>query len=224
MVISDPTPDSFRLKQSQMVYTDSAFHPKIYAFDAAVSLLGSAVPFTTVRVPTVKSKDGAGVEVAQVVELSDVDAFADYAKAVMMNKEVSLNIYGRPLLQEGKLPKTTVTYNKTVTMKGKTSLDVEFQGHCSLRHRPQPARRIRCHRVPHLAQGAERPEHEWNRADSESLRHDPQHGKPPFVHGSAWLVDTARGISPSTSPSPAKQWVTPTWTTSFSNQAIIQCR
>ncbi|KAJ5179035.1 hypothetical protein N7492_002245 [Penicillium capsulatum] len=123
MVISDPKPDSFRLNQTQIIRTDSAFHPKIYAFDAVVSLLGAAVPFTTVRVPAVKSKDGAGVEVAQVVSLSDVGAFGDYAKAVMMKKEVSLNIYGRPVLQEGKLPKTRVTYNKTVTMKGLNRLE-----------------------------------------------------------------------------------------------------
>lgn len=122
MVISDPTPESFRLNQTQVIGTDSAFHPKIYSFDAVISLLGAAAPFTTVRVPTVKSKDGAGVEVAQVVKLTDVGAFGDYAKAVMMNEEVSLNIYGRPLLQEGKLPKTKVTYNKTVTMKGTACL------------------------------------------------------------------------------------------------------
>lgn len=119
MVISDPTPDSFQLNQTQVIGSHSSYHPEIYAFDAAVSLAGAAAPFATVRVPGVKSKDGAEVEVSQAVDLSDADAFGDYAKAVMLNEEVSLNIYGKPGLKEGSLPKTTVTYDKTVTMKGK---------------------------------------------------------------------------------------------------------
>lgn len=118
MVISDPTPESFQLNQTQVLGSDSSYHPQIYAFDAAISLLGAAAPFTTVRVPGVKSKDGAEVEVIQNVDLSDVGAFGDFATAVMLNEEVSLNIYGKPELKEGGLPKTTVTYDKTVTMKG----------------------------------------------------------------------------------------------------------
>ncbi|KAJ5103916.1 hypothetical protein N7532_004445 [Penicillium argentinense] len=122
MVISDPTPDSFQLNQTQVIGSDSSYHPQIYAFNAAVSLAGAAAPFTTVRVPGVKSEDGAEIEVVQKVDLSDVDAFGDYAKAVMLNEEVSLNIYGEPELRQGSLPKTKVTYNKTVTMKGLNQL------------------------------------------------------------------------------------------------------
>lgn len=127
MVISDPTPDSFQLNQTQVIGSGSSYHPKIYAFDAAVSLAGAAVPFATVRVPEVKSKDGAEVEVVQKVDLSDAGAFGDYAKAVMLNEEVSLNIYGKPELKEGSLPKTTVTYNKTVTMKGQSLSSIPTQ-------------------------------------------------------------------------------------------------
>jgi hypothetical protein len=118
MVISDPTADSFQLNQTQVLGSKSSYHPQIYAFEAAVSLAGAAAPFTTVTVPGVISNDGAEIHVMQKVALSDSDAFADYTTAVMMNEEVSLNIYGRPGLKEGALPQTTVTYNKTVVMKG----------------------------------------------------------------------------------------------------------
>ncbi|KAJ5357462.1 hypothetical protein N7541_004620 [Penicillium brevicompactum] len=123
MVISDPTPESFKLNQTQILGSKSSYHPQIYAFDAAVSLGGAAAPFATVTVPGVKSNDGAEIHVEQNVDLSDSDAFGDFATAVMMNKEVSLNIYGRPGLKEGALPKTTVTYNKTVAMKGLNKLE-----------------------------------------------------------------------------------------------------
>lgn len=118
MSISNPTPDSFSLKQTQVIGSGSSFHPRIYAFDAAVSLLGAAVPFATVHVPGVKSKDGAELVIEQTVDLSNASAFGDYATAVMLNEEVSMNIYGKPGLKQGELPKNTVTYNKTVTMKG----------------------------------------------------------------------------------------------------------
>lgn len=118
MVIKNPTPETFELDQLQILGSDSQFHPKIYEFDADISLGGAAAPFTTVTVPQVKSKDGAEIHVQQKVDLTDADAFGDYATAVMLNEEVSLNIYGRPDLKEGGLPTTTVTYNKTVVMKG----------------------------------------------------------------------------------------------------------
>lgn len=119
MTIADPTPTSFHLIQNQVLGSHSAFHPKIYSFLASVSLLGAAQAFTTVQVPEVKAKDGAAIDVDQIADLSNAGAFGDFAQAVMLNEEVSLNIYGKPVLQQGSLPKTTVTYNKTVTMKGK---------------------------------------------------------------------------------------------------------
>lgn len=126
MVISNPTPESFSLMQTQVIGSHSSFHPKIYAFEAAVSLLGAAVPFATVNVPSVKSNDGAKLIVEQTVDLSNASAFGGYATAVMLNEEVSLNIYGTPGLKEGGLPKTTVTYNKTVTMKGTSRITGSF--------------------------------------------------------------------------------------------------
>lgn len=118
MVISHPAPSSFSLHQTQVLGSDSSFHPQIYAFDAAISLLGAAVPFSTVRVPAVKSTDGVEVDVTQTVDLKDVGAFGDFAKAVMLSEEVELSIYGKPRLKQGGLPTITVTYNKTVSMKG----------------------------------------------------------------------------------------------------------
>lgn len=119
MSIESPTPNSFHLVQTQVIGSHSSYHPKIYSFLASVSLLGSAHSFIDVQVPEVQSKDGAVVNVDQVVDVTNGGAFGDFAQAVMLNEEVDLNIYGRPDLREGSLPKTTVTYNKTVTMNGK---------------------------------------------------------------------------------------------------------
>ncbi|KAJ5426220.1 hypothetical protein N7465_001290 [Penicillium sp. CMV-2018d] len=121
MILSDPTPESFYLEQRQVLGSDSSYHPQIYAFNSSVSLAG-AEPFAYVTVPPVKSKDGAEIHFEQNVALTDASAFGDFTTAVMLNEEFSLNIYGRPELKQGGLPKTTVTYNKTVVMKGLNQL------------------------------------------------------------------------------------------------------
>ncbi|KAL4802734.1 hypothetical protein BDV18DRAFT_163693 [Aspergillus unguis] len=122
MEITDPTPDGFHLKQRQVIGSDSIFHPKIYSFDAEVSLLGQA-PFATVKVPQIKADDGTVVNIDQQLDFSDAGAFGDFATAVMMNEEFDLNIYGKPQLKQGALPTIDIDYNKTVTMKGLNKLD-----------------------------------------------------------------------------------------------------
>ncbi|EKV19075.1 pre-mrna processing factor 4-like protein [Penicillium digitatum] len=122
MILSNPTPKSFHLQQRQVLGSHSLYHPHLYAFDSEVSLAGAADPFAHVTVPAVKSKDGAVIHIEQKVDLTDASAFGDFSTAVMLNEEVSWKIYGRPGLKQGGLPKTTVTYNKTVVMKGLNKL------------------------------------------------------------------------------------------------------
>lgn len=117
MAITDPSPGSFHLKQTQVIGSSSAFKPTIFGFSAAVSLLG-AVPWGNAQVPDVKAEDGAVVHIEEQIKLSNETAFGDFAKAVLLNEEFDMNIYGEPKLQEGALPKVDVTYNKTVTIKG----------------------------------------------------------------------------------------------------------
>ena len=54
----------------------------------------------------------------QTVQITDVDAFADYNKLLMTSEEVQLDIKGRTDLHLMRNPVTTVDYRKTVTMKG----------------------------------------------------------------------------------------------------------
>lgn len=117
MRISNPTPSSFTLHQTQAIGSHSSFHPQIHSFEASVSLLGAAVPFSKVQVPAVKTSDGAVVEVDQVVQLNG-SAFGDFARAFMMNEAVKLKVYGKPFLKQGALPKIEVEYDKVVGMRG----------------------------------------------------------------------------------------------------------
>ncbi|KAL2846487.1 hypothetical protein BJX68DRAFT_268577 [Aspergillus pseudodeflectus] len=122
MEITSPTPSGFHLHQLQVLGTDSIFHPKLYKFNAAVRFPGDMDPMMNITVPTLKANDGTTIEVVQDVTLLDSDAFAEFTKAMMLQEEVSLNIYGKPKLKQAGLHTITVTYNKTITMKGLNKL------------------------------------------------------------------------------------------------------
>ncbi|EEP81897.1 predicted protein [Uncinocarpus reesii 1704] len=122
MEITDPSPDSFHIRLTQVIGSKSKYHPNLDAFNADVSLPNSDEPFLKLNVPAVKAVDGAVAKIDQDVDLPNGDAFAAYSLAVMKQEEVSMIVFGETGLKEGSLPKTTVTYNKTVTMKGLNGL------------------------------------------------------------------------------------------------------
>jgi hypothetical protein len=118
MDITDPAPESFHIKVTERLGTDSSFHPTFDAFDAGVFIGGTDTKFLDLHVDSFKANDGTELHVEQDVNLDNADGFADYATAVMINETVTLDIKGNPQLQEGKLPKIGVNYDKTVSMKG----------------------------------------------------------------------------------------------------------
>ncbi|KAL2787511.1 hypothetical protein BJX66DRAFT_353335 [Aspergillus keveii] len=126
MEITSPTPSGFHLHQVQVLGSDSIFHPTLYEFNAAVRFPGNTNSMLNITVPNLKANDGATIDVDQDVTLQDSDAFADFTKAMMLQEEVSLNIYGKPCLKQAGLHTITVMYNKTITMKGLNKL-VGFQ-------------------------------------------------------------------------------------------------
>jgi hypothetical protein len=122
LVISSPTPNSYILNETQVLGTHAAFHPTIFGFSAAVSLAGANV-FGYLDVPQTQATDGRVININQAVNLTDVSAFGEFSVAVMTQETVTLNVYGRPVLQQGALPKETITYNKSVTMVGLNNLN-----------------------------------------------------------------------------------------------------
>ncbi|KAL1970458.1 hypothetical protein VTN77DRAFT_4102 [Rasamsonia byssochlamydoides] len=122
LVITDPTPDSFHVNQTQILGNKATYHPTIYAFNATISLVGATAPIAYALVPQIQANDGEVIHVAQTLQLSNPSAMADFSKAILNDEEVELNFYGRPDLKEGGLPTRVVTFNKTVTLKGLNGL------------------------------------------------------------------------------------------------------
>ncbi|KLJ05890.1 hypothetical protein EMPG_10672 [Blastomyces silverae] len=121
MEITEPTPDSFHIKVDQTIGSKSKFHPQLDAFNATIATAGSDKPFFSLEVPALRAVDGANAVIDQIV-MPDLESFTAYSIQVMKSESVDLEIKGKTGLKEGSLPKTTVDYNKVITMKGLNSL------------------------------------------------------------------------------------------------------
>ncbi|KAL6716796.1 hypothetical protein ACLMJK_004708 [Lecanora helva] len=122
LVFSDPTPDSFHLKQTGIIGNKSPYHPNLDAFNASLSLDGGA-PYAYVKIPKVHATRQATSIVDQEVSIVDLMAFTDYTTSVLQNEEVKVEVKGRTPLHEMSFPTTTVDYKKTATMKGFNKLN-----------------------------------------------------------------------------------------------------
>ncbi|KAL3462810.1 hypothetical protein BJX64DRAFT_288022 [Aspergillus heterothallicus] len=122
MAITSPAPSSLHLNQTAVLGTHTIFHPHIYEFNAAVRLPGYEEPMMNITVPTIKANDGTILNIDMDVALQRPEIFAEFSKAVMLQEEVSLNIFGKPRLKQAGLHTVTVTYNHTITLKGLNKL------------------------------------------------------------------------------------------------------
>lgn len=119
--IFDPRPDSFRLRQTNMLYSDSDQHPKLDGFRAALFLertMSDIEPFAFVPIPPAKVSEETRIEIDADVPIASQEQFAAYTQLVLASEEFRVASRGRVGLKVSGLPKTTVNFNKVATMKG----------------------------------------------------------------------------------------------------------
>jgi hypothetical protein len=121
MALLNPTPNSFDLTMTSVLGSGSSFHPQLDAFNASIYFPDSLSPFTQFTIPAVKAENGAKSTVQQHITIDNPDAFQAYTSTVLASETVTIVMKGRTGLREGSLPKTTVNYNKTITMAGSRS-------------------------------------------------------------------------------------------------------
>ena len=120
MEISDPTPNSFHLKEKFIIGNHNTYHPRLDAFNVSLSSHGTRKPYTFVELPAIHATEEVTSYVDQTVQIFDVEAFTAYNTLLVTREEVKLDIQGRTDLHEMRNPVTTVDYRKTVTLKGKS--------------------------------------------------------------------------------------------------------
>ncbi|EGD90701.1 hypothetical protein H112_02168 [Trichophyton rubrum D6] len=123
MQTTNPRPDALHVKVTQVIGSKSKYHPTLDPFDAKVYLEGQQESFMTLHTPQVKADDGVKAIIDQDVKIENAEGFAAFSKAIMLSKEVKLNIIGTTKLKLGGLQKTDVDYDKTTTLKGMNHLE-----------------------------------------------------------------------------------------------------
>lgn len=118
MAILQPAPDAFNLELSSMFLTNSSLKSHLDPFLAALSLEENSPPYVRFEVPEIEASNGSEAHVAQRVQIADKDEWNKYAATVLSSEEYSIYLKGKGGLKYGKLPKTTVKYDKKVTLKG----------------------------------------------------------------------------------------------------------
>jgi len=119
--ISDPKVGSFHMTLSSLATSHSSFHPKLDSFNASLFLESSEPdikPFAYMQIPAVKADDETTIDIDQELQIADMDQFIAYNKLVVNSEQYRMAIRGRVKVKQSGLPKTTVNYNKVVTMKG----------------------------------------------------------------------------------------------------------
>jgi hypothetical protein len=119
LILSNPTADSFHLKQTSVLENNSQYHPQLDAFNASLSLDGGK-PYAYIQIPQVHATKLATTIVDQDVQITDLHAFTEYNVNVLKNETVKVDVKGKTPLHEMRFPTSTVNYDKTVTMKGQS--------------------------------------------------------------------------------------------------------
>ncbi|KAL8774247.1 MAG: hypothetical protein Q9209_000998 [Squamulea sp. 1 TL-2023] len=117
--LSNPTANSFHLKQTAKLTNHNKYHPRLDAFNASLSVGGAEDrPYAYVELPKVHATETTYTHVDQEVQITDMDAFIDYNTQLLTKESVDLVVKGRTKLHQMRLPATTVDYHKTISMKG----------------------------------------------------------------------------------------------------------
>lgn len=116
--LTNPTPNSFHVVQDGFSDSTSSFHPYLDSFNVSLSILGAASSYAMITLPGLTSDAHVPVHVDQDVQILDVQAYADYNVKVLTSESFTQRINGTTTVHQPGLPATSVSYDKTVTMKG----------------------------------------------------------------------------------------------------------
>ncbi|MBA7489681.1 hypothetical protein ES702_00215 [subsurface metagenome] len=126
MSILDPTPEAVELTVVERLWTNSSYHPTLYPFNASLYLLdppGNNISFASIQTTEIKAHNNASVVVGpQRVNITHMKEFTRFVLMVASQEEFTYALRGHGQLKEGHLPKVHVDYNKTITMKGTSTV------------------------------------------------------------------------------------------------------
>ncbi|KAF7596708.1 hypothetical protein BBP40_000136 [Aspergillus hancockii] len=118
LAITDPTPTSFHVRQSQKFHAGMGTSGRLSEFNATMSNSDSDKSFANFPFPGIQFGDDARFNIDQSLELSCVSCFSQLAEEAVRSEEVDVQVTGSPDLEVKALPTTRLSIQKTVKLPG----------------------------------------------------------------------------------------------------------
>ncbi|KAL4888776.1 xylose isomerase-like protein [Aspergillus ambiguus] len=117
--ITNPTPNSFRVKQSKSLSMGGGFSGSghLSAFNATIKDADSNAEFAVFSVPRIEFNNGAEFNIDQDLEISCVSCLSDVAVQAASNQQISVLVTGDPYLKYGALPTAHLDIHKMMNMQ-----------------------------------------------------------------------------------------------------------
>ena len=99
--VTDPMPDSIKLKLVSVAKSGSKFHPTLETFEAALSLKDQE-PFLYIQIPETKAEADTEIVVEKDVKFASLKEFSKYTMAVMGSETIDVYLDGKTKVQDRK--------------------------------------------------------------------------------------------------------------------------
>jgi hypothetical protein len=121
LVITDLTPTSFHVQQSQNFHAGMGTSGHLSEFNATMTRSGSDTSFADFPFPSIKFDNDARLDINQRLDLACISCFSQLAEEAVKSKEVEVQVTGKPNLKIQGLPTAQLDIHKTVRIPGRLS-------------------------------------------------------------------------------------------------------
>ncbi|SPN96769.1 uncharacterized protein DNG_00289 [Cephalotrichum gorgonifer] len=121
IIVSETEPNKYRMSVNSSITTDGSVHADIDGFVGNMYLedLEPHTPFAALNFPATTSQKFTEVNVSQIVDVANMDAFTTFNTWLLANESLKLTIEGDTHVRvKGLSKKYGVTFKKTIELKG----------------------------------------------------------------------------------------------------------
>ncbi|KAI0466462.1 hypothetical protein F4859DRAFT_302333 [Xylaria cf. heliscus] len=126
ITVTNTQTGSFVMGINSTINADDSVHATIDAFEGTMYLADVDPPLAIAQInfPQTTSASVQAVNVTQEIQISDLDAFTTFNKALLSNESVNVQVKGDTYIHVSGISRAyPVTFDKTVTLKGLNNFD-----------------------------------------------------------------------------------------------------
>jgi hypothetical protein len=122
--VTDPKADSVYIEINSTLAMDASISATVDGFNASLYLEDKTphTPFAYVQMPSTQSASLISINVSQTIQITDMQAFADYNTWFLMNESFRMTLSGNTYVHVKGLRAAPISFAKTITVTGLNSL------------------------------------------------------------------------------------------------------